>query len=139
MDDQLYDQLWRFFTASENKYAQWIYDSSPAKRGNATSEFRQTARPYRVGGILYHGEKQVLTKGRLPNILKVCHDNPSSGGHFGRDKTLAKISDRFYCKGMKNDVYQYVKTCQKCFTIKPKMSKEAPPLNSIPVPEKVWS
>jgi len=58
--------------------------------------FRQTAKPYHAErAILYHGEKEVLTKSRMPNVLKVCHENPVSGGHFGRDKTLAKISDRF--------------------------------------------
>ena len=52
---------------------------------------------------------------------------------------LAKISDRYYWKGMKNDVHQHVKAYQKCFVINPKISKEAPPLKSIPVAGKVWS
>ena len=130
MEDQLYDQLLRFYTATQPKYPQWINDLPLEKRVNAKSQFRQTAKPYRAeGGIVYHGEKEVLTKSRLPYILKACHDNPISGGHFGRDKTLAKISHRYYWKGMKNDVHQHVKACRKCFVINPKISKEAPPLS----------
>ena len=142
MEDQLHDQLLRFYTATHcntTKVPQWIYDLPPEKRVNAKSQFKQTPKPYRAGGILYHGEKEIVTKSRLPNILKACHGNPISGGHFGRDKTLAKISDRYYWKGMKNDVHQHVKTCQKCFVINPQISKEVPPLDSIPVAGNVWS
>jgi len=105
MDDKLYDQLLTFYTVTQHKYPQWIYDLPPGK-----SQFRQTAKPHRAErGLLYHGKKEVLIKSRMPNILKVCHDNPVSGGHFGRDKTVAKISDCYYWKGMKNDVHQHVK------------------------------
>ena len=122
MEDQLYDQPLRFYTATQQKYPHWIYDLPPEKRVNAKSQFRQTAKTYRAGGILYHVE--VLVKSQLPDILMACVDNPISGGHFGRDIMLAKISDRYYWK---------------CFIINPKISKEAPPLNSVPAPGTVWS
>ena len=75
----------------QQKYPQWIYDLPPEKRVNAKSQFRQTAKPNRAErGILYHGEKEVLTKSQLPNIFKVCYDNPISDGHFGRDKNASQ-------------------------------------------------
>ena len=40
---------------------------------------------------------------------------------------------------MKNHVHQHVKAYQKCFVINPNISKEAPPLNGIQGPGKVWS
>ena len=40
---------------------------------------------------------------------------------------------------MKNDVKEYVKACLKCFISNPKVSKEAPSLNPIPVQAKIWS
>lgn len=40
---------------------------------------------------------------------------------------------------MKKDVQEYCKACTKCFAANPKVSKDGPPLNSIPVPSKVWS
>ncbi|KAG7165828.1 pol Retrovirus-related Pol polyprotein from transposon-like 9, partial [Homarus americanus] len=66
--------------------------------------------------------KEVLVKIRVPSILKACRDNPATGGHFGREKTFRKISQRYYWEGMKNDVQEYVKS-----------------LNPIPVPAKIWS
>ncbi len=140
MEDQMYYQLVRFYTATQQKYPPCIYDLPPEKRVDAKSQFRQTAKPYRSeGGVLYHGDKEVLTKSRLHTILEACHDNLIYGGHFGRDKTFAKISERYYWRGMKKDVHQYVKDCEKCFVLTPKISKGAPPLSSIPVPGKVWS
>ena len=44
-------------------------------------------------------------------VLDGCHSAELGGGHFGRDKTLLKISERF---GMVNDVKEYCKTCEKC-------------------------
>ena len=75
----------------------------------------------------------------MPSILKACHDNPSTGEHFGRDKTLCKITQRYYWKGMKNDVQEYVKVCPKCSVSNPILSKDTPSLNPIPVPTKIWS
>ena len=36
------------------------------------------------------------------------------GGHFGRDKTFAKLTERFYWVGMINDVREYSRTCDTC-------------------------
>ena len=43
-------------------------------------------------------------------VLDGCHSPELGGGHFGRDKTLLKISERFYWIGMVNDVKEYCKT-----------------------------
>ena len=54
--------------------------------------------------------------------------------------SIKYLSDYYYYwKGMKNDVQEYVKACLKCFVSNPKVSKEAPSLNPIPVPAKTWS
>lgn len=140
MDEKLYNQILSFYTNTDKKYPQYIYDLPLGQRVNAKSQFRQTVRPYHVEhGVVVHGGKEVLVKNRVSTILKACHDNPATGGHFGRDKTYAKISERYFWKGMKNDIAEYIKRCPKCFTVNPKLSKEAPALNSIHVPEKIWS
>ena len=141
MDNNLHAQLLHFFSNVDRKYPAHIYEVSHDKhRANAKSDFRQKARPYYLqDGVLVHQGKEVLPENRLPAVLQACHDNPSTGGHFGRDKTLAKISERFYWKGMKGDVSEYVKNCTKCFVNNPKMTTEAPPLHPIPVPAHVWS
>lgn len=61
------------------------------------------------------------------------------GGHLGRDKTLKKVSDNYFWKGMKKDVIDFVKKCDKCLRVNPANVKTAPPLNSIDVPSRVWS
>ncbi|XP_042222320.1 uncharacterized protein LOC121866680 isoform X1 [Homarus americanus] len=130
MDDQLYNQILNFYSSADRKYPQHVYDLDPAKRVNVKCQFRQTAKPFRAdNGSLFHGDKEILVKTRVPGILKACHDNPATGGHFGRGKTFRKISQRYYWKGMKKDVQEYVKACTKCFVRNPKVSKEAPSLN----------
>ena len=47
-------------------------------------------------------------------VLEECHASVLGGGHFGRDKTLAKISERFYWQGMVENVKEYCQTCDKC-------------------------
>ena len=65
------------------------------------------------------------------NIIKCV------SGHFRRDKTLAKIAERYYWKGMKHTINDYTQTCTKGFTVKAKISTEALLLHPIPVPTKV--
>jgi len=140
MEDYFYQQILNYYTSFERKYPQRIYDLDPAKRANVKSQFRQSVKPYRVdNGVVFHGDKETLVKSKVASVLKACHDNPASGGHFGRDKTLGKISQRYYWKGMKNDIRRYVNNCAKCFAVNPNVSNDSPPLNSIQVPSKVWS
>ena len=41
-------------------------------------------------------------------------------GHFGRDKTIALVEDRFYCPSMKRDVARIVAQCRTCQIAKAK-------------------
>ena len=86
---------------------------------------------------LFHGDKKVLVKICVRCFLKACHDNPDTGGHFGRDKTFRKLSQRYYWKAMKNYVQEYA--CPKCFVSNSKVCKDAPLLHPTSVPAKIWS
>ena len=46
-------------------------------------------------------------------VLDGCHSAELGGGHLSRDKTLLKISERFYWLGMVNDVKEHVKSVRK--------------------------
>ena len=48
------------------------------------------------------------------NVLEGCHCAELGGGYFGRDKTLSKIAERFYWRGMVDDVKEFCKMCDKC-------------------------
>ena len=56
---------------------------------------------------------KVLKEHEKESILYMVHDHPT-GGHFGRDATYNKIAGKYYWKGMKKDIEEYVKTCDKC-------------------------
>ncbi|KAJ4430521.1 hypothetical protein ANN_19109 [Periplaneta americana] len=69
-------------------------------------------------------------------VLKYYHDSPP-GGHLGVYKSLAKIREQFTCKGMGNQVSQYVKACIAFGLSKPalrtKYGQLAPSLADRPV------
>ena len=47
-------------------------------------------------------------------VLEGCHNSALGGGHFGRDKTLKKVTERFYWLGIVDDVKEFCRTCDKC-------------------------
>jgi hypothetical protein len=51
-------------------------------------------------------------------ILAHCHDD-ITGAHFGRDKTLAAVQQRFRWQGLTTAVELYVSTCDSCQRNKP--------------------
>src|SRR5216110_915795 len=69
-------------------------------------------------GKLYRKKKngkilRVLKEGETDAILFMTH-NHEMGGHFGVDTTYNKIADRYYWKGMYDDIKNYVKSCDTC-------------------------
>ena len=55
-----------------------------------------------------------MTEKDRQNVLEGCHCAELGGGHFGRDKMLFKIAERFYWRGMVDDVKEFCKTFDKC-------------------------
>ena len=135
MEDKLHMEITSYYTEAENRYPDYMSKLTYKERNNAKANFRRMAKPYHcIEGVLIHKNKEVLTRSRVPVILQIYHDNPNSGGHFGRDKTYAKISDRYYWYGMKKEVEDYIKKCRKCFAINPKIKKKPHPLSLYPFP-----
>ena len=77
-----------------------------------------------IDGVLHYKRKeeprQVVTEIKTKRqILEACHDDRVGGCHFERDKTLAKVSARFYWKGIKEDVSDWVRRrgiCRRIIT-----------------------
>ena len=135
MEEKMYQDIVRFHTEELNKYPQYVYKMPAAERCGVKANFKKSARKYQViDGILMYKNREVLTVNRLPSILHACHDNPSTGGHFGRDKTYSKIAERYYWTGMTKTIANYVSKCKICFAVNPEIKKDSPPLQSIPVP-----
>ena len=51
--------------------------------------------------------KVVQTEREQKQILQACHSDPTSG-HYGVSKTWNKVAERFYWKGMINDIGEMV-------------------------------
>ena len=65
---------------------------------------------------------RVIVQHEKDAILFMMHNHATSG-HLGIDTTYNKISQKFYWKNMKEDVKEYVKTCDICQRRGPKKSK----------------
>jgi hypothetical protein len=47
-------------------------------------------------------------------ILRICHDDPITGGHYGTQQTIAAVRRKYFWKGASRDAEQYVRTCDAC-------------------------
>ncbi|KAL0838547.1 hypothetical protein ABMA28_016655 [Loxostege sticticalis] len=66
----------------------------------------------------------VAPKAEQEKIISAYHDDPIAG-HYGVEKTIGRISRRYYWKGMRTQVENYVKTCVNCQRYKPSNLKPA--------------
>ena len=71
------------------------------------------------------------------DLIRDYHDMPVSG-HRGREKTLARLSQRFYWRGMEKSVKQYVRSCSFCQLFKIKGGRKAGKLCPIKPPRHVY-
>lgn len=95
-------------------------------------------------GLLMHQEynkKPVpcVPAGRFrTDIMKIYHDSPANGAHFGRDKTIEKIRTRYYWDNMVSDITNYVQSCFRCKQNNPIRRKPSGHLKPIEPPAGVW-
>ena len=60
-----------------------------------------------------HPWKKVVKSSDIMTILRQNHDIPQAGC-LGRDKTLQRIRQNYYCPGMTQDVKSFIKDCETC-------------------------
>ena len=95
-------------------------------------------------GVLMHcsnDRKPVpcVPKGKFrSDIMRIYHDTPANGAHFGRDKTVRKIKDRYYWDSMNQDISNYVRSCFLCSQNNPIRRKAPGHLKPIAPPAGVW-
>lgn len=49
----------------------------------------------------------------ISEIMRINHDNPQ-GGHFRLQRTLEAVSRKYYWRGMRQDIKEYVDSCDRC-------------------------
>ncbi|KAN0022925.1 hypothetical protein ACTFIU_005666 [Dictyostelium citrinum] len=72
----------------------------------------------------FTGFQIVIPKTMIVMVLKMFHECKLLGGHFGFIKTLNKIKERFYWRGMIKDIKHYTQQCNVCLSIKRKYGKK---------------
>ena len=65
--------------------------------------------------------QMVLPSRMKTRVLTSLHDE---AGHFGRDKTLANVQERFYWYGHRKDVELWCSRCAKCSSKKPRRNQK---------------
>ena len=58
---------------------------------------------------------------------------------MGRDKTLAKISERYYWPRYSDDIRDYCASCHDCQVANTRFTKATPHLHTVPVPDEPWT
>ncbi|CAF1308488.1 unnamed protein product [Rotaria sordida] len=96
-------------------------------------------------GILFRKQQLPLPSvpyvpaGRIRgDILKIYHDTPANGAHFGRDKTTRKIQERYYWPTMIADIRNHINSCLPCAQNNYRRQKLPGKLKPIPPPEGIW-
>jgi hypothetical protein len=72
------------------------------------------------------------------DILKIYHDTPGNGAHFGRDKTTRKIQERYYWPTMVTDIRNHINSCLPCAQNNHRRQKPPGRLKPIPPPDGIW-
>jgi transposase InsO family protein len=114
------------------------WESEPVRENTAGTEEQLWA--VDSNGLVRH-------KGRVfvPNdpavrqeILRVNHDDPWQGGHFGRERTLKMIRNYYTWPELHRDVREYVATCDVCQRKKAPRHKPYGLLQPLPKAESPW-
>jgi len=91
-------------------------------------------------GLLWLGARLVVPNDLTlrTKVIAEMHDTPT-GGHFGRDKTLAALKKRFHWEGMSATAAAYVAGCDMCQRVKHSQQLTPGLLMPLPVPEEIDS
>lgn len=80
-----------------------------------------------------------VPRGRIrSDIIKIYHDTPANGAHFGRDRTIHKIQQRYFWPNMVADIRNHIKSCIPCLQNNHMRRKPPGALKPIKPPEGVW-
>ena len=91
------------------------------------------------GLILYRDKLFLSSSSPLKSlVLQHVHDSPV-GGYSGYLKTLYKVKQDFFWKGMKSDVKRHVKHYEVCQRIKVETTRPRGLLQPLPIPSKPWT
>ena len=86
-------------------------------------------------GILFKGSQLCIPRSSMrENLIKEKHSG-GMAGHFGRDKTIAIISEHYYWPQLSQDVKKFVQSCRVCQMAKG-VSQNTGLYQPLPIPER---
>jgi transposase InsO family protein len=71
-------------------------------------------------------------------ILRMNHDDPWLGGHFGAKRTVHTVTRHYWWPAMKHDVRRHVASCDTCQRMKSPRHKPYGLLAPLPQPDHPW-
>ena len=91
--------------------------------------YRHWIPPWRDGDEM-SVEQLVLPRHCRESVMKIAHSVPMAG-HLGRDKTVQRMLQRFYCPSVHQDVARFCRACDPCQKV---AHKKVAPVPLIPLP-----
>lgn len=95
---------------------------------------RDTAGIVRRDGVAYVPRDPATRQ----EIMRVNHDDPWQGGHFGQRRTFETLVRHYWWPQLRHDVNAYVQSCDICQRMKVPRHKPYGRLQSLPQPEGPW-
>ncbi|KAJ0967944.1 hypothetical protein J5N97_024861 [Dioscorea zingiberensis] len=89
-------------------------------------------------GYLFRGSTLCIPRTSLRDFLIWELHAGGLAGHFGKDKTIALVEDRFYWPSLKKDVIRVVSQCRTCQLAKARKQNTGL-YTPLPVPHTPWS
>jgi hypothetical protein len=88
-------------------------------------------------GLLFRGNQLCIPNCSMrENLLKEKHSG-GLAGHFGHEKTFAKLNESYFWPGMRADVKRFVDRCRICQHSKGR-KQNAGFYQPLPIPERPW-
>ena len=81
-----------------------------------------------------------MSKREQREIIRNIHSIEGGGGHFGINKTVKKLTARYFWDTMTVDTRNFIRSCHKCQEVNFSfINKGKQELHNIPVPSQVFS
>ncbi|CAF2749573.1 unnamed protein product [Rotaria sp. Silwood2] len=106
-----------------DKYKKYFVDNGMLMRQQA----------YPLSSVPYISDRKLRA-----NIIRIYHDTPANGAHFGRFKTTRKIQERFYWPSITRDIRLHIRSCIPCLQNNHQRRKTPGFLKPIAPPEGIW-
>ena len=82
----------------------------------------------------------MISRRQQQDLLKDVHSAEGGGGHLGMNKTMKKLTERFFWETMTEDTRNFIRTCRRCQQVNTSyLNKGKQELHNIPVPSRIFS